>query len=386
MKTVPRIAELIESRLKRTWFNDVAGGPASWPFDVALGRLTSTEAAGRFGEIHRQVAELRRWANGNALAVRDTNRLIGGTAQPLPTHVTVPDVDTAAAVCGPTWTSRIKRGRSRGAQLRANHPGCRSIPAVVRDCDRFSDIDFELLITTSTWFADHDATGLTPRQVPVPGVHAKWLNTGRPLIESLIGRSLGLAERHPARLHFTYLDPGHIASGLRRFDSATVGDTARPMYAPQVVIITENKDTAIHFPATPGAVAVEGAGYGGTTAAAFDWIVRAPLVVYWGDLDADGFAILDGYRNAGVPAVSICMDCDTYRTFAPWGTHLRPDGRQIQPSTPKALTTLTDSERSAYHAACAPVGDFPPRIEQERIPLDVAREAVLLLMSAIELG
>lgn len=118
-----------------------------------------------------------------------------------------------------------------------------------KDCGPASaprDLNFSLLLTVADWFRANAADGLTPRQVPVPGVQAKWLNTRRPVVELLTGRPLNLAPRHPARIHLTYLDPEHLAAGSRRFDSATVGDMMRPAYPPEV-IITENKDTAIHF-------------------------------------------------------------------------------------------------------------------------------------------
>ena len=141
------------------------------------------------------------------------------------------------------------------------------------------------------------ARGLTPRQVPIPGVHAKWLQAHRAAVLALTGLDdLGLLANHPARIHFTYLDPDHRADGRRLHDSATVGDTFTPAYQPEVVVISENKDTAIHFPELAGGLIVEGVGRGGRTVASFPWIREAPLVVYWGDMDRDGYEILNGYR------------------------------------------------------------------------------------------
>jgi len=48
--------------------------------------------------------------------------------------------------------------------------------------------------------------------------------------------------------------------------------------------------------------------HGGRTFASFGWVVEAPVVLYWGDMDADGLEILDGFRSAGVPVRSIFMD------------------------------------------------------------------------------
>lgn len=381
MKSPDELTAAIQGRLDRTWHLDVAGAGASWPHTFALGRVASAEIAGNFAEMQRRVGELRRWAARSGLDVRDATRNVGGTAQAVPSHVVVPDLETAAAVAGDDWVQRVTDGRRRAELLVAAHGANDAIPGVLRAFARSSDVDVELLSTAALWFADHDASGLTPRQVPIPGLHAKWLNTNQRHVEALAGKPLGLAPPHPARLHFTYLDPDHLAGGGRRFDVATVGDATALAYPPRVVVISENKDTAVHFPATPGAVAVEGGGSGGSTPAAFEWITTAELVVYWGDIDADGFAILDGYRTAGVPAVSMLMDLATYRRYAPWGTYLRPDGTPVECTDPRPLPTLTDAERTAYLAVCQPADGLPPRLEQERIPLPDAHLALLDLLA-----
>lgn len=377
MKTVKEIRMAIEGRLRRTWHLDVAGERTSWPFDVPFGQVESATLVSEFPLLQEQVREIREWANCHRLEVSDGNRRVHGTTQSLPTSVTVPNLHTAAAICGTEWTQRVTRGERRASALRVRYPDCDRIAWVARSVDGYTELDFELLLTVTDWFMTNTAEGLTPRQVPVPGVHTKWLNTHRQVIETLIGGSLGLAPRHPARIHFSYLDPDHLLAGGRRFESATVGDTMDPAYKPDVVVITENKDTAIHFLPTAGGIAVEGCGYGGTTIAAFNWIVTAATLVYWGDLDTAGFEILDGYRGDGVPVASILMDIDTYRAYGAWGTFHHPNGQLIAAAVPKPLPNLTDTERAAYHAVCNPVDGLPPRIEQERIPLSVAHEALL---------
>ncbi|MEU4516718.1 DUF3322 domain-containing protein [Nonomuraea wenchangensis] len=57
--------------------------------------------------------------------------------------------------------------------------------AVVRAADGYSDTDFGLLCAAAAWFRVNSDSGLTPRQVPIEGLHAKWLNTHRPLVMAL---------------------------------------------------------------------------------------------------------------------------------------------------------------------------------------------------------
>jgi hypothetical protein len=152
-------------------------------------------------------------------------------------------------------------------------------------------------------------------------------------------------------------------------------------YTPQVVIISENKDTAVAFPAVTGGVCVEGGGFGGATAAALPWLVEAPLLVYWGDIDAAGYEILDGFRGDGVPAISMLMDLATFERYERYGTSLDRHGNPLGPGTRRDLPHLDTAERTMYHALTDPAWSRHWRIEQERIPLADALAALRLLQA-----
>ncbi|HZE05010.1 MAG TPA: Wadjet anti-phage system protein JetD domain-containing protein [Solirubrobacteraceae bacterium] len=387
MKTVAEIRADVARRLARTWAVALTAPPGApvdgWPHAFALGQPTSAELAGGFANFVRNVGELRAWADSHRLDVTVRARRVRGTDQELPTHVTVPDVDTAAGLAGGDWLERLARGRRRAAVLVAEFPELPDRARTLVVVDGLSDVDFDLACRAGHWFATNDATGLTPRQVPVEGLHAKWLNTRHALVRDLAGvDDLKLAPPHPARVHFTYLDPGHRRAGHRIHDSATVGDAPALAYRPDIVVISENKDTALHFPELPGALSVEGVGRGGGTAAAFEWLVNALLIVYWGDMDADGLEILDGFRAAGVPARSILMDVDSYDTWERFGTNLDPKGRPLIARDPRPVPHLTDAERALYERLTAADCAGPRRVEQERIPLAVALEHVRRLAQA----
>jgi hypothetical protein len=157
----------------------------------------------------------------------------------------------------PFWNRRYERPESVDAHDQASLARPARLLAAT---DSYSDTDFGLLMDAADWFADstiEQRAALTPRQVPVRGLHAKWLNTHRGLVAELAGLlDLGLLPPHPARIHFTYLDPDYLATGARRHDSGSVGDAVELPYQPRVVLISENKDTAVGFPPVPGGVAV----------------------------------------------------------------------------------------------------------------------------------
>lgn len=381
MKLPGDIEAAILRRLDTTWHLDVAAGERHWPHAITVGTVSRNDLQDGFTDARAEIESLRVWASDHDLEVVDANRRVHGTIQPIPTHVIVHDIDLAARIGGKQWTDRVARGRDRAATLSAHFPDCTAVAKVVRLADDWSEVDFDLLVTVASWWSTNTSVGLTPRQVPIPGVHAKWLNTRRPAVEMLVGRPFDLAARHPPRIHLTYLDEKYLASGGRRYDSATAGDVSALAYEPAVIVISENKDTAIHFPGMAGGMAVEGGGFGGATAARFTWLVGAPLVVYWGDIDAEGFEILDGFRRSGVPATSILMDLKTLRSYAVWGTDLDKGGRPIRTRNPKDLLTLTSSERAAYEVVCRGTPGLPVRLEQERIPLTVAHAAVMHLQT-----
>jgi hypothetical protein len=383
MKRPDELLADVERRLRRTWVDTLTGhDSAAWPHAFPLGQPDTKQLGSSFETFAASVREWRQWGADRGVHITWRQRRVHGTPQELPTHITIDSVDTAARHVGGDWTQRLELARNRHEVLTSRYPHLTERSRMVRSVAEMSELDFTLLCRAADWFATHDATGLTPRQVPIEGMHAKWLNTRQALVRELAGvDDLRLLPPHPARIHFTYLDPTYRASGGRIHDSATVGDAPTLAYQPRIVIISENKDTAIHMPPLSGAISVEGVGKGGGTAARFDWIRHAEHVLYWGDMDVDGFEILDGFRAAGIPAQSLFMDMDAYSAWEPYGTNVDPKGQPLTGAAPKALAHLTHIERELYLCLGAPTWTRYRRIEQERIPLAEAHRRVTQLTS-----
>ncbi|MDP9821357.1 Wadjet anti-phage system protein JetD domain-containing protein [Nocardioides massiliensis] len=378
MKTPEAVLADIRRRLDNTWADHLAGQPA-WPHRFPLGTDSKSVLEAEWQDTYQPLR--RTWADWArkhpATTLHTEPKRVYSTTQDLPVGLTITTIDAAARLAGEDWPTRLERATHRLTTLRQRHPDLVNPSKVLRAVDRYTETDFGLLLTVADWFSRNDATGPTPRQVPIPGVHAKWLKSHRSLLLTLTGReTLGLLPEHPPRIHFTYLDPDHRAAGGRVHDSATVDDAFAPAYPPQVVVISENKDTAIHFPPIPGGIAVEGDGFGGKTAAAFPWLTSAPHLYYWGDIDAHGYEILNGWRADGVPVTSILMDPDTYETYEPFGTNTDKNNQPLRPGVPKALPCLTPDERAVYERVLDAAHTGHRRIEQERIPLAVAHAAV----------
>jgi hypothetical protein len=409
MKTTEQILTDIERRLANTWASYAADTAQSmshkaaaadnrtfsttpspseqqsppstfWPHAFPLGQTSSTNLASDFAAAATWAATWRAWSSAHGLPLRTRARRIHNTDQELPTHLVVPNADHAARLCGRHWPHRLERGRQRASALADHFPHlieARLLATTVAAVDELSDVDFELLCRSGAWFAEHDAAGLTPRQVPIEGLHAKWLNHRLGLIRRLSARDdLGLLPPHPPRVHYTYLDPTHLAAGRRRHDSATIGDRTLPAYEPRVVVISENKDTAIHFPEFDSGISIEGVGRGGATIAALPWLPAAEHILYWGDMDADGLEILNEFRAAGIPATSLFMDLPAFTRWERFGTNVDARGRPLQARKPRPVPFLTDAEAALYQCLTAETWTRHRRVEQERIPLDMARAAV----------
>lgn len=407
MSTIPDLTAKIEKRVEATWAATVSAEQLSagrevgevlpaWPHRFPVGRVSGASLAADLRAHIDQLWEWREWAKRNNVDLLEGTRLVGGTRQTVITHAVVDSLDTGAAVAAGTLPITVETGRRYAMVLLDRFPQLvereqlepAAFARLLRAVTRLSEIDFDILCRVSTALLEQKLSAgagsgsrLTPRQVPVEGVHAKWLQSHQALVQALTGLDdLELAPPHPPRFHFTYLDPEHLKAG-RKHDSYSVGDNVVLPYEPQVVVISENKDTAIGFPEVPKGIAIEGEGRGSTTIASAVWVRDAPIVIYWGDLDQDGLEILNEFRAAGIPVVSILTDVATYERYRRYGTNADKNGRRISMHTPRPVPYLTTAELELYELLSS--GRAPQlRIEQERIPLPVALAEVERVVSS----
>jgi hypothetical protein len=377
MKSIDTVIGKITERLRTDWHLVAAGGQGRWPQTIPLGlpgRAVDLEAD--YDTVRRWSLDWQEWESRSPAEVIRTNRIVHGTNQRLPTHVLVNDAHAAARIVGAPWPQRLDRGSEHNSRLTQRFPNSVDLAPVIRAVDTYSDVDFGLLLDTASWFKDNDATGMTSRQVPIEGLHTKWLRTSQHLVALLAGKSdLGLIRSRPARVHYRYLDPDWAG---RRCDLATVGDhTAVPLYPATTIVICENRDTAQMFPPLPAGISIEGDGL----AAAgilhfFSWIRHCPNIFYWGDIDAAGYEILNSLRQSGVSARSILMDDSTYRKYEQFGTTIDENGNPIKCAARKELPMLTTTEWDVYQNLTDPGWTRVRRVEQEKMLLNDAVLAI----------
>lgn len=132
----------------------------------------------------------------------------------------------------------------------------------------------------------------------------------------------------------------------------------------QRVIIVENKVSLLALPPMPSTLALGGLGNGVTQLSDIKWLSTCK-VIYWGDLDADGFRILDRLR-AVLPQVESClMD----RTIVDQYSHLATQGNGDQAQD---VRHLHQNELQCYQHLC----QNNLRIEQEHLPSELIQTAL----------
>lgn len=314
---------------------------------------------------------------GHDIAVR-------GVASHQPLSLQIESLEAGLAALprlgGSSLTVDIGRARRIAARLR--EVGATVTASSLRAAYRLPDADVGVAVDAVGWLREHsDLTGWTTRQLPVPGMHTKWLAGHGALVRDLVGRDLR-AETRPrlSVVHLTYVDPDYLAHGRRRHDAWTTGDKHDLAYRPRTVLVVENRDCRLWFPNTPGTVVVEGAGKAAAAAlSGIEWVTGAEHLVYWGDIDCDGFAILNHLRAELTPRSvsvdSILMDHVTHARYAHLGVNRDKNGELLKPSSLR-LPHLTEEETACY-ASVATAGEVTfRRIEQERIPLTSAVDAL----------
>ncbi|MGV0806506.1 Wadjet anti-phage system protein JetD domain-containing protein [Mycolicibacterium setense] len=363
------------------WLNShlhaIVAGDEPFPEPLTVPLLPSTSKSALQKSWHTVQPWAATWFAAllpDGVTLRETPRRVGTSLQEIPTHIDIATLDACVQFAGASWTVRREQAQYRFSLLQAQFDTA-LIGAVFRRTRDWDALDFDILLRAANWFRANPTSwqGLTPRQVPIAGVHAKWLtDSKRREIAALAGiESIDLAQR-PSEVRFRYCDPQHIDSGGRQWDSHTLGDNVSPVYQPRVVVLCENKDTALLFPRFPGLISVWTEGNAAHRVAQLDWVARASTVLYWGDIDADGYEILDRLRQVLPTVQSILMDAAAYEQYEQYGTSDAPGGRRLAAQAETPLGTLTDSERSVYR--CLVSADWPQhrRVEQERIPFPVA--------------
>lgn len=381
MRNPEQVLDLVRARYRNDWRDWLLQGhrtglsfPLSAPSAQVIAR--SADLVGQWARVWRT------WARAHpAATLRSASRrtLIG--TQEVFTHLDLATVDDLVSLdhgLADHWS----RANARWASLCSLPGGVvteRLRPHLQQIVD-LGEADFRTLRDAVIWFTSNPRSELTIRQVPVVGMHTKWLARNRRLVLACMNITsqaravdeqpdgevdqddldpLGL-KALPVHVDVILADPAdrELVCGLRHFSAPLPEITALPL-RPDTVLIVENKESAYLVTDRPRTVIVHSLGNHLTVLEQIDWLTNARQL-YWGDLDRAGLTLLSRARARLPRLLSVLMDPVTFETHKMLAVD---DATRADPPVPN----LTGAETATLAALTTPQGTYL-RLEQERLP------------------
>lgn len=309
--------------------------------------------------------------------------------QTLPVAVTVESPEAVAQWAG--FARRWKRACARRDAFIARFEVTRHSALWSRHCEVLADWDeedIERLQVLLEWFLKNPSSGLYLRQLPVPRIDTKWVETRKAVVRDFAlavnGMPItGAAQdfhqvcglRKPAsKLRLRILCPKlRVRLGGLCDIEAPVEEIARMSLSIRAAFIVENLETGLALPDFEGMVVFMRLGHAVSELARIPWLgpdhlgytaSQGPLprLLYWGDLDTHGFAILSRARGIFSRLHSVLMDEAAFlEGQALWVT-------EPTPHRAEELKHLTPAERDLYSGLRENKWGVNLRLEQERLP------------------
>lgn len=385
------LPEQVETWLSRRYANQHRAwieGAGDWPLLVTLGVPTESEASADLSGVRAWVDAWDRW-NGAGELVREERRWGRLGTQTLPAAVSLPNASAVAAWCGQTrrWT----RARDRFDVVASLWPVLLERPGLSRHFDvlaDYSDADFQRLLAVVEWFLANPDSNLYVRQLPIEGVHTKWVESRMSLISNLLILVRGCEpttdffevtglRRVVHRIRLRVLCPmlRESLGGLRDIE-APLEELATLRLRPDAILVVENLESGVALPDMQGVVALMGLGHSVSLLGSLPWLSGIPAI-YWGDIDTHGLVILSKARRVFPDIKAVLMDESTLKRFAEFAVE--------EPSQHPAgeLLELTSAERALFDGLRSGVWGTRLRLEQERLSWPYALETLADALASV---
>ena len=346
------------------------------PLSVALRGPATSEIAGRLAEVQQWAADWTRAARG---PMHVEYKQVGGRqlgANLIPCRAWIDGYDQAWDLLG--VRAEVRTFSSIADATAATSPKlvpwlARRPMQVLKLADRW-----DKLLATVRWIDERQSAGMYLRQVDVPGVDTKFIERHTGVLAELLDLQLapdridaGAAE-FAGRYRFRS-KPDYVrfrCPGWLGFSELSVRADELTVPPPGVgrVYLVENEITYLAFPLPAEAMVIFGGGYAVDTLAPLGWLTGLD-VVYWGDIDTHGFAILNRLRRRFGHARSILMDRATLLAHrSQWVTEPRPAAGR--------LDLLDGAEADLYRDLVDAAFGPSVRLEQERISFATLEQAL----------
>lgn len=242
---------------------------------------------------------------------------------------------------------------------------------------------WEDILKVCHYFKKNPQPNLYIRELPIK-VHTKFIEENKSIIKEILDVIITLYidekenefEKH---FHLKYKEPlvrfrildakisQTFFSGLDDI-SIPVNQFEKLELPLKRVIIVENKTTlytTLTLPGMNNSIAIFGSGYGVCKLKNADWINQME-VLYWGDIDAQGFEILSQVRGYFPHTRSILMDKVTFEQYF--------ENDLGTPSNISADLHLNEQEKELY--MLLKTNNW--RLEQEKLPIEYVNENLTL--------
>jgi hypothetical protein len=359
-----------------------ASGQECPPLNFPLRGPGPAEMGERLGEVQKWAGEWEQAAARGPLRVE--YKKVGGRhigVNLIPGRAWVDGYEQAWALLGAA--GEIRRLTDLAEQTRAACP--RLVPWLTAHPVRALGLaaDWPKLLAAVAWIDRRQTPGMYLRQVDVPGVDTKFIERHKGVLTDLLDQQLDAARIDPdtrdfeGRFRFRR-KPAYVRFRCERLSesgftelSVRADELSAPPPGTARAYIVENEITYLAFPLAPGAIVILGGGYAVPVLESLAWL-PALDVIYWGDIDTHGFAILNRLRHHVPQARSILMDRPTLLA------HRHQWVREPTPTT-AALDLLDPSEQDLYRDLAVGAFGAAVRLEQERISFSAIEQALAAL-------
>lgn len=238
------------------------------------------------------------------------------------------------------------------------------------------------ILAVVQWRLEAPNPAIYLRQVDIPGVDTKFIERHLAVLAELFDLALpadSIVTQHTGTRLFAYrygfLDkPTHIRFRILDEQIALIPNATHPDISLDTasfagiqlpvtrVFITENEINFLAFPLLRNSIVIFGKGYGWESLSRARWLT-ACSIYYWGDIDTNGFVILNQLRQVYPHVQSILMDHETLMMHQDhWGEEIS----QVRHDLP----CLTPEERAIYDELRDNRIRRNLRLEQERVKFE----------------
>jgi hypothetical protein len=375
-------------RVLRAWLN----GTPEFPWPIAFRKPSAEDWLHCFAELRPAIARLEASAKaatgaGYTLTLKEIAHQKLGRLR-VPEAIVFDSAEDVAAAAGEAAT--LRRFRALATDLRAREP--RLAAWMARQPFALLEREDALprLLAVAEHLQEHPRPGRFARELGIAGVDSKFAEIHRALLAEWLDcllpaahvdsavrgladygfeRRYGLRHEEP-QLRFRWLDGARSLAG--NLSDLTVPLPQFVDYAPACarVFVTENKISFLTLPDCRDSLVIFGEGYAIDRLATVPWLGNQPLL-YWGDIDTHGFAILSRLRGYWPHTRALLMDRQTLLSHRDLWTD-EPHGRRCLHD----LTALEPDEAALFNDLRGDVLGEHVRFEQERVEFSLVREVV----------